>query len=125
MLVASWPVPAKKFHGEASGNIIMGRLLNEEALDRLRALMRLNFQIMDIHEADRDDLKDFANGESLHFDVSRSDVLQGHMVLGDINNKPALLVKVDFPREVLGLGKKSMGMHSLIMFGSGALVLVV
>lgn len=120
MLVASRPILPSDEQGPVRGRLIMGRYLNAAEVEKLAQMVRLpvtlysandpqapvDFQIAGLPLAQK--MLTFAKELS-------SDTIAGYGLVNDIYGKPALILRVDMPRDIYSRGKNTVNSF-LILF---------
>lgn len=121
LLVASRPVLTSEYKGPVRGALIMGRFLDAEETTRLSEIIRLpiGFFRLDIPDLPPDlatvRLALSAASRSL---VQRksSDIIYGYHLFSDIYGKPALLARIDMPRDISRRGMETIRYFILWFF---------
>ncbi|BCM94011.1 signal transduction histidine-protein kinase BarA [Abditibacteriota bacterium] len=113
MYISTRPIITSEQKGPIRGFLVVGRLLNGEAIERLRESTRLNISFLPLDSglpADYQQAKMALSGASASnrfvqpLDENR---IGTYTVLSDVFNHPAVLMRVDLPREIYQQGKKS------------------
>jgi len=124
MLISSRPIVTSDIKGPIRGTVIFGRFLDAEAIARLARISRLQLSVHELNETQLPD--DFqaarsALSEQQPLLVHRlsEQTIAGYTLLKDIYNQPALLLRVDVPRETYKQGQNSLRylMASLLLMG--------
>ncbi len=136
LLIASQPILTSNKTGPIRGSLIMGRYLNAKEIKDLARRTHLSLTVYRVDEAQlppdfqavRSALEKTAAESSLSTQPSKlptqqpliivrplsADITAGYTLLRDIYGKPALLLRVDIPREIYKQGQVSL--HYLIVF---------
>jgi sensor domain CHASE-containing protein/class 3 adenylate cyclase len=136
LLIASQPILTSNKTGPIRGSLIMGRYLNAKEIKDLARRTHLSLTVYRVDEAQlppdfqavRSALEKTAAESSLSTQPSKlptqqpliivrplsADITAGYTLLPDIYGKPALLLRVDIPREIYKQGQVSL--HYLIVF---------
>lgn len=120
MLIASRPILTGAAQGPIRGTLIFGRYLDDSMIRQLSERTHFNIAIQRIgrlsgYEAS---LQNSPPGAIVIHTISE-DVIGGYTVLYDVDQKPALLLRVDVPRSIYHQGKVSVRylMTSLLLIG--------
>ncbi len=126
LLVASQPILTSRGEGPARGTVIFGHYLDSATVSDLSVVV--GFPIM-VHTFDEAPHPEFAEAlESLSVAqpvfVKQLDSRQiaGYALLEDIYGRPAVVLKVDIPRDAFQLGQTTVAYYILSVFGAGVLV---
>lgn len=112
MMASSRPILTSEGKGPARGTIIMGRYLDEEEVRRLAVTTLLDVRFSRYDEKLAAGLEKKAgrrfssNGNTLTHAVS-DETISGYGIVNDIYHKPALMVRLDLPREIYSQGRAS------------------
>jgi signal transduction histidine kinase len=110
MLIAASPILTGDRKGPARGMLVMGRWLNQTEVDSLSHKTRMALSLSPIRASGLPD--DFALARQ-KLSLSQpvlvralgSQVVAGYLLIPDIQNKPALIIKLDEPRAIYAQGK--------------------
>ena len=128
MLISSWPITRSDSSRPIAGTLIMGQLLDDTRLARLRERTEV---MLNWHEVDRDaqilsSLPVALNGNSagtmLH-ESSDSEILSSG-VLVDLFNAPVVLLEAATPRQISALGQSTVN-GALLFLSLAALIVAV
>ncbi|MHB8859621.1 MAG: CHASE4 domain-containing protein [Thermoleophilia bacterium] len=113
MLVASQPILTSNSEGPVRGTLIWGRYLNAEEIARLARLTSLNLDFFDANDTSQpqditDGLAGMSPASPIAVKVLNSDTIAGYTVISDINQSPAMVLRVQVPRTVFQQGKTTM-----------------
>ena len=134
LLVASLPIVTSNNEGPARGHLIMARLLDHEKIDSLARQVRLSLQAQPLQGASLPD--DFRQARSalagdgaIRVQHYGEDRIAGYRIIPDIAGKPALMLRVDVPRDIYYQGQHTLNYlaTSLLIVGLlfGALFLIL
>ncbi len=124
MLVASQPIVTSAGEGPIRGTLIMGRLLDEAEIADLAHRAQLSLQVFPYKAATVPD--DVAHARTLWqrqggiVVIPRDEnLISGYTVINDIRGQPALILRIDAPREMRE--QAQLGLHALALavFGTG------
>ncbi|MCT7948323.1 PAS domain S-box protein [Ancylothrix sp. C2] len=151
MLITSQPIVTSKGAGPIEGTVIFGRYLNQTQLERLRRITRLSLEIYSLNDpqispeiasirgklveeqagfdkeqnkVDRNDVllagKD-GNSSPIVVRPVNTQIIAGYTLIRDIYGEPALILRVDLPREIYKQGEISQRylVTSLLLVGFG------
>jgi len=113
MIVCSQPVLTSHYRGPSRGTLIMGRMIDDRMIQKLKDLSKSSVSLERIDETRRDDSGRYGANparaeETVQIKVIGRNLLQGEAVIRDIYGRPALLLHVDVPREMLEQAKLTM-----------------
>lgn len=113
MLIASRPILTSEGKGPSRGTLIMGRYLDSKEINRLAETTHLSLSVARV-----DDLQMFPDFQSAFSSLTAEapvyvrplnpETVAGYALLEDIYGKPALMMRVDIPREIYRQGQASM-----------------
>jgi diguanylate cyclase (GGDEF)-like protein/PAS domain S-box-containing protein len=113
MRITSRPIVSTDGKSPIRGTLIVGRYLNEETIEKIARTTRSSLAVYAID--DKNLPTDFQKARSLLSDnkdiiIRRidEDTLAGYTLLEDIYQKPALLMRVEIPREIYRQGRSSL-----------------
>ncbi|MBD2460230.1 response regulator [Oscillatoria sp. FACHB-1407] len=117
LLTASSPILTSTGEGPSRGTLLIGRYLNETAIKRLEHLTQVSLTFYSLYSLDSaslpDDmqqavsaLRDNPNETFIH--PLSEDQVAGYMLLRDVYNQPALIVRVDTARTIYQQGQLSL-----------------
>ncbi len=124
MLIVSSPITDNKRIAPVRGSMIWGRYLNDEELQRLAGITHLSLSMRRFDDAQM----------PFDFQAARSSLSQktpilvqplseatiaGYAILDDVYGNPALLLKVDMPRDIYMQGKATMHYFILSLLAIG------
>jgi PAS domain S-box-containing protein len=110
MLVASRPILTSESQGPIRGSLIMGRYLTSEEIRRLADATRLSIQVFRLDHPEippdfRDVQSNLLDGEAVVIQPLNSEKVAGYTLLRDLNEQPALILRVDLPRDIFIRGQ--------------------
>lgn len=135
MLISSQPIVTSQVKGPIKGTLIFGRFLDADAIEKLSKSNRLHLTVHPLNktklppdfQAVRDEL---TVRDSIVIRPLSDRTIAGYALLPDIYGKPALLLRVDIPREIYHQGQNSLRYLTLsllvvgLVFGGVILLLV-
>jgi sensor domain CHASE-containing protein len=128
MLVASKPILTSERQGPIRGALIMGRFLDEAAIQALaeQAQVALRFSSLqgDIPAAQQTILDHLGADKPVYL-VEGDQSSQIYKILPDVFRQPALLLQVELLRDITAKGSQVLHYALLSIAGAGALVLLV
>ncbi|MFO0837313.1 MAG: CHASE4 domain-containing protein [Phycisphaerae bacterium] len=131
LLASRFILPTDTEAAPARGWLIFGRLLDANQLESLRTQTRVDFQIWDIDDPKLTELHPHraipANpGEALIEELSR-DLLIVHSVINGIDQKPAILIQANVPRDISREGRQAtqMATTSLAAAAGGTVLMLL
>jgi signal transduction histidine kinase len=111
LLLAVRPIIKSNYEGTPNGTLIMGRLVNDAEMQRLRELLRLNMTFQPVTAATTDGISVVARDELTYV---------GTGLVRDFLGKPGFVVAVETPRDVT-----SGAQQTVVTLGLGLLVIGV
>jgi signal transduction histidine kinase len=123
MLVALSPILTGERKGPARGTLVMGRWLDAREVNRLEQKTRISLSLLPVSapkvpadmEAARAALSD--DQPALVRPLSQESVA-GYLAIKDLHAKPALILKVEVPRQIYAQGKATLRYLILWLFGA-------
>lgn len=133
MIVASRPIITSKEEGPICGTVVCARRLDVREIETLMGLTSLSLEIMEIDEDTGAEYRAILAGISEEDPIAvrkRSPkLIAGYSLIEDVSHEPALLFKVEAPREVYQYGLTCityfMGSFLIIGITIGVLVMLV
>lgn len=134
MLITSQPILTSQGKGPSRGTIIFGRYLDVNKIERLIEVNRLSLDVQGIYDKQSPELQivrsSLKKQESIPVRRLSEKTIAGYSFIPDIYDKPALLLRVEVPREIYAQGQN--GLHYLmgsllvvgLVFGGVALLLL-
>lgn len=143
LMIASHPILNSQGTGSIRGSLIMGSYLNDKRIKELAQRTQLSLSVYRVDDTQLP--PDFQAVRSALLDSSQktqaspvnnqqipiiirplsNDAIAGYTLLRDINDKPALLVRADMPREIYQQGQVSLRYLILSLLGVGIIFSVV
>ena len=127
LLVVAGPILTSEEEGPIAGTLMMGRLLNEAAIDRIGELTRLSITVTAISQ-ENDPLR----GSSTHGLVNSEiemvetrDNWQVQTTLSDIFTNPLMGLQIDTPRDISTQGKRAVEQSLWVLVATGMLVMLI
>jgi len=130
-LVSAQPILTSKAEGPVRGTLIMGRFLERALVTGLAEQAKVDFKVWPIRdgsvpEEDRPALDALAEDKDpVYFNLAAEKVLQAYSSFPDVRGRPALLIRVDVPREITLQGKRSLTFANYSILAVGIYVLLV
>lgn len=125
MLVGSAPVTTSNREGAVRGAVIMGRFLTDELIQEMaeRTRVALSFSLLgQVAEADRPALERLLQGAASWIDASAPATLFGYVLVGDVFDQPALVLRADMPRSISIRGQSAAKIAAATSVGAGVLL---
>lgn len=144
LTVASNPILTSEGNGPSRGSLIMGRYINDERIAELAKRTQLSLNVyrvddtrlppalqtvrsaLEVAEPARvhQPLESSTKQAPIITQPLNADVIAGYTLLRDIYGKPALLVRVDMPREIYKQGQISLRYLLLSLLGVGFVFII-
>ncbi|MDD4877121.1 MAG: CHASE4 domain-containing protein [Dehalococcoidales bacterium] len=125
-LVASQPILTSENEGPVRGTVIFARYFDYEVIDDLSQLALFNISLHPINDLMYQDFKEafiqLLQGSSIVIKPLSEEYIGGYTLLNDVFGKPALIVRIDVPRESYQLGQAVISYYILIVLGTGLVV---
>ncbi len=125
-LVASHSILMSDDSGPSRGAFIMARALTEAEITQLSEITQLQLAFLDLHatidpqaQAARAALSD---QQPIVVRPANDQRVQGYTIIKDINDQPALLLRVDYPRNIYQQGQQTLTYLLLALLASGLVV---
>ncbi len=105
ILAAARPVMDPKRAGPVLGTLLMGRFIDNAEVDRLSRNLMVSLSLTPLVSQPAPPVQSLApagplGGTLASVDASREDILEGTSILKGADGAPALLMKIDFPRDI-------------------------
>jgi len=124
MLVAVSPILPGDRKGLLRGTLVMGRWLDQRDVDQLSRQTRLSISLRPVNDTNL--TEDFGAArrmlsvkQPVSVRVLGPDVVAGYLLVKDIQNQPALILKIDLPRTVYSQGKLTVRYLTLWILAAG------
>ncbi|MGF1642477.1 MAG: CHASE4 domain-containing protein [Thiotrichales bacterium] len=130
MLFVSYPILTTERSGPSRGNVVMGRLLNNNSVSRIASQTRINLHV---RRAVETAVTIEATQPSTDLALSRTPIQitqtpaaqRGETTLTDLHGQPGITLIVDTPREITAQGANALRFASLSTALAGTLALVL
>jgi len=126
MFISSRPLLTSQSTGPTRGTVIFGRTLNQEGIERLSKITRLPLIISDVNKIQLSpDLKNvlphLSAQKNLWVNPLNDKEMAGYALVNDIYNQPAIVLRVNIPREIYEKGQISLRylLISVLVVGVG------
>ena len=121
ILITSRPILTTKSTGPIRGTLVFGRNLDAAGIEKLSKITRLPLIVHSVNEAHlpADFLKarhKLSGKKPIFVRPVSEDLMAGYALIRDIYDRPALLLRVDMPREIYRQGQTSL-MYLLVSVG--------
>jgi PAS domain S-box-containing protein len=124
VLISSYPIVTSEEKGPIRGTLIMGRYLDSKEIKHLAETTHLSLTINQIKDSQTPSDLQIAglssrNGSPILVKPLNEHSIVGYALINDIYEKPALVLKVDMPRQIYKQGKSTLFYYllSLLVFG--------
>ena len=112
MMIVSRPIVTSEVKGPIRGTLIFGRLLDADEIARLSRIARLSLKVHALNETklppDFQAVRNSLSDNSILVRPLNNQTIAGYALLRDIYGKPALLLRVDMPRDIYQQGQNSL-----------------
>lgn len=127
LLIAANPILTSVANGPSRGTLIMGRRLDAAAVEQIAAITHLTITLYPVDTLDlpadfqhaRATLLPMSNDLPIFVQPVSADTVAGYALLRDITGSPALLLRVEQPRDIVAEGEGSIRslLLSLLVIG--------
>jgi HD-GYP domain-containing protein (c-di-GMP phosphodiesterase class II)/HAMP domain-containing protein len=129
MLISSRPILPSEVEGPIRGSLVMGRYLNSTEVKRLAETTNLSLTVrrFDDQEMPLDfrEVRSSLEGAPILVRPLSEESIAGYALLKDIYGEPALVLRVDMPRDIFKQGQASMRYFLLSLLAVGLVFGVV
>jgi signal transduction histidine kinase len=132
ILFSSRPVLMSDFQGPIQGTLVLGYFMDENRIQIWSDALRLNIQAYPFSAAQlprsvADAKSSLADTEGIIVQPINGDVISGYGVLKDIEGDPAMILRVDVPRDIYKQGMRTLYFFlvSLLIVGVAASVIML
>lgn len=123
MLIASKPIITSSHEGPIRGTVIMGRFIDSDEIERLSRLTHLSVNISRFDDYRNPDFQlaipQLSTERPVLIEPVSNEMMAGYVLLNDIEDKPAAIIRVDLPRAIHKQGESTIGYLMLFIIGSG------
>ncbi len=126
MFISSRPLLTSQSRGPTRGTVIFGRTLNQEGIERLSKITRLPLIISDVNKIQltpelKNVLPHLSAQKNIWVNPLNEKEMAGYALVYDIYNQPAIVVRVNIPREIYEKGQISLRylLVSVLVVGIG------
>jgi len=129
IIITSQPILTSKDKGPTRGTLIFARYLDSGTVNDLSQLALFPLTIRPIDNLMYPDfvkaLLLLSQEEQIVVNPLNTQYISGYTLLKDLYSKPALVLRVDVPRDVYQLGQVTTGYYILSMLGVGVLITAI
>ena len=135
MMVASRPILTSDASGPSHGTMIIGRFLDTAEVATLSDLTHVSLSVTQFSDGRmpvgaQADVESLASGLSAAAPLAAAPLddkrIEGYALMSDLEGKPAVILRLDLPREVYSQGQQTLGLLLLLLpLLGGAIVVVV
>jgi len=127
MLFASQPILMSDYSGPVQGSVVMGRLLDEEAVTELAKTTHLALQVQVWDEDSMpDDFREAATaltGDTPYIRTQGSERIMAYAALNDVDGQAAFILRVEAPRAIFSQANETLRYFLLAAFLVGLALL--
>jgi two-component system, NtrC family, sensor kinase len=131
LMVAARPILTSDGTGPIAGTLLMGRYLDEKVVQHLATLAQVSLTTYPLQGADRPAgvqraSRALATGDAVVVEPLSPNIIAGYAFLKDIAGNPAVLLRIDIPRDIYQQGLLSLRYlsTSLLIVGIGCGILI-
>jgi PAS domain S-box-containing protein len=125
-LIASDPILTSEGTGPSRGALIMARALTEAEIARLSDITQLQLAFLDLRDASDPQAQamraTLSDQQPIVVRPASEQLVQGFTLVKDIYDQPALVLRVDYPRDIYQQGQQTLTYLLLALLVSGLLV---
>lgn len=131
LLLASSPVSSSSFNIQLPASVVIGKLFDSDELQRLSRVSNLSLRLIDLDQVDAtSDMADFYNSLTVNapnrIRIRDERVINGFLLLKDINNQPVYVLEVSLPRDIYQQGQAAQDYFTkLLIIVAVATVIIV
>lgn len=129
MILAARAIVTSAGEGPVQGAVVMGRFLSEDKIQDLAKQAKLNLTISSLRDGGISDLDkavvdeiQLTKSSVIHEDGKVNHIFQ---VMPDLFGKPALLLRVDIPKDILAQGQSAVHFALYSIIGAGLITLLI
>jgi signal transduction histidine kinase len=126
IFISSRPLLTSQSTGPTRGTVIFGRTLNQEGIERLSKITRLPLIISDVNKIKltpdfKNVLPHLSAQKNIWVNPLNEKEMAGYALVNDIYNQPAIVLRVNIPREIYEKGQISLRylLVSVLVVGIG------
>ncbi len=129
VLLVSSAVLTSEIEGPNRGSFIIGHLLNETEINRLRELTHVDFQIWPLdgsrlQPAEQEAMTRIGGGDEMVIVEQGEAALSGYSTLSDPSGAPVVLLRADTPRDITAIGQDTINYALVFMLLVGAVDMI-
>jgi signal transduction histidine kinase len=129
IMLASRPILTNEAEGPRRGTFVMGRFLDETALQELRRQIHSDFAIWPLDGSplsalDQATRSELSSGKTTVIREVSASLLGAFSLLSDPTGKPSLLLRVDTPKEITAAGLDTINYGLIFMLMVGLVVMI-
>jgi len=125
MLISSRPILTSVAEGPIRGALMMGRYLDQERLDSLSLKTHLQIDIQEFDDpqlpSDFQTASETLNSATVFVQPLNTDIVGGYSTVSDVFGVPALILRVDLPRDIYKQGQESLVYLVVSLFSVGVI----
>jgi len=126
VIIASQPILTSEDEGPARGTLIFARYLDSVTINDLTQLALFPITVRPVNNLVYGDFKDalasLSQEEPIFVKPLNTQYISGYTLLKDVYGKPAVVLRVDTPRDTYRLGQLTTSYYILSILGLGVLV---
>ena len=124
MMVASRPILTSDASGPSHGTMIIGRFLDTAEVATLSDLTHVSLSVTQFSDGRmpvgaQADVESLASGLSAAAPLAAAPLddkrIEGYALMSDLEGKPAVILRLDLPREVYSQGQQTLGLLLLLL----------
>ena len=126
VLISAKPILTSDNKGPVKGHLVLGRFLNTASIsEQIRIGLHTTVLGAEIMNSETEAILAQLRGHDDTFIRDNGGENQVYKVMLDVDEKPALLLRVDVPKSISSRGEKAVGFTLLSILGAGLVIVVV
>lgn len=128
IMISSRPILTSTQSGPAQGSLIMGRFLNDDAIQRISQQTQITFTIKDVKTAmftpSENSIVSQLTASEIIIENMNEEHLKGYEMIADLEGNPALLVSTSMRRDIMKHGKATAALASFAILAAFTVICV-
>ncbi len=105
ILFAARPILTSKKEGPSRGTLVFGRYLDQGAVDQLSKITKMELKIYPLNNVRalnevQEQYQHLSTNRRIYISIKDKDDLEGFLLVNDVFDKPALLIRADMKRDI-------------------------
>ncbi len=129
LMFASRPIVTSTGRGPIKGSLIFGKYLNEEVVRNLSEILHLSVSVVRadraLGDSDQEAYNQLSVGQTYYIKPQSASTGIGYALLKDYAGKPAVMMKVDYPKDITIQGYRSLTYFIYSYIAAGLVFIIV